>query len=190
MSDTPSWIHFNNQQDWRNWLLINYDKLKEVWVMYYKKQSAKQTMVYKEALEEALCFGWIDGLTKRLNEESYIQRFTPRRPGGNWSEINIALALKLLSEGRMHESGLKYRDQWIPGTAAIVNSKLSDIGITEFETALKQFPVATANFEKLAPSHRKNYLLWISQAKRQETRIKRITEAIALLEKGEKLGLK
>lgn len=147
-------------------------------------------MVYREALEEALCFGWIDGIVKSENESSYIQRFTPRRPNGNWSEVNIKLALKLLEEGKMHTSGLVFRHRWIPAEHPVLASFVSFPDADSWESILSKHPEALKYYESLAPSHRKQYYGWIHSAKRPETRQKRMAEAISTLEKGQKLGMK
>ncbi len=104
---------FINREAWRQWLLENHAGFNEFWIIFYKKHTGKPTVIYREALEEALCFGWIDGILKRIDDECYMQRFTPRRSRSNWSETNIKLALKLLSEGRMHESGLAFSQRWV-----------------------------------------------------------------------------
>jgi uncharacterized protein YdeI (YjbR/CyaY-like superfamily) len=190
MDTIPSSCFFENREAWRNWLIVNHDSVKELWVIYLKKHTGKQSIIYREALEEAICFGWIDGIIKRIDEERYMQRFTPRREKSNWSPTNIKLALKLSSEGKMHESGLHFRDYWVDdlGTKPLLTT--DPLVPVEFETALENSPLATNCFRNLTPSHKKNYLLWIMAAKRQDTREKRITEAIALLENGKKLGLK
>jgi uncharacterized protein YdeI (YjbR/CyaY-like superfamily) len=189
-NEIPVPFFFENQKEWRDWLIENHNKFREIWIKYYKKNSGKPSLVYREALEEALCFGWIDGMVKRIDDECYMQRFTPRRPTGNWSEVNINLALQLQSEGRMHSSGLKFSHRWIPARSNEVHREISEASVALWEDALKKYPVAEQNFNALAPSHRKNYLRFINDAKRLETRQKRIAESIALLLKGEKLGLK
>lgn len=181
---------FIDQKSWREWLLKNHDSFTEFWIIYFKKHTGKPSIYYREALEEALCFGWIDGRVNSIDNERYMQRFTPRRKNGNWSEVNINLALKLRDEGRMHASGLRFQEFWVPGNGSIVNRVLSDSSIFEWGQALESFPVAAENFNKLSPSHRKQYLQYITSAKRPETRQKRMAESIAHLEKGEKLGLK
>ncbi|MBK7212324.1 MAG: YdeI/OmpD-associated family protein [Bacteroidales bacterium] len=182
--------YFVDQKAWRVWLEKNHDSVSEFWIIYYKKHTAKPSIYYREALEEALCFGWIDGRVNSIDDEKYIQRFTPRRPNGNWSEVNINLALKLREEGKMHASGLRFQDRWIPGEGSSVNRVLSESNITEWQQALQAFPVAAESFSKLPASHRKQYLQYVTEAKRPETRQKRMAESIALLEKGEKLGPK
>ena len=190
MDHTFPSAHFENSEAWRRWLLSNYASVNELWIIYFKKHTGKPSIIYREALEEALCFGWIDGIIKRIDEEKYMQRFTPRRKGSKWSDTNIHLARKLLSEGRMHESGLLFRHHWEDGLVEKV-IRQSEIPVpAEFETALKGSPEALSNFNKLPPSSKKQYLLWITYAKREETRSKRIAESIFLLEKGKKLGLK
>ena len=92
--------------EWRRWLVKHHNGKKEIWVVYYKKASGKSGISYDESVEEALAYGWIDGLTKRIDEASYACRFTPRKPKSNWSESNIARVKKLLAEGRMAEPGL------------------------------------------------------------------------------------
>src|SRR5712692_6477148 len=94
------------RQEWREWLAQHYRDRKEIWLIYYKKGSGKTGISYEESVEEALCFGWIDGINKGINEETYAGRFTPRRPKSPWSASNRARAARLLREGRMTEAGL------------------------------------------------------------------------------------
>lgn len=96
-----------SRKEWREWLTKNHDKTTEIWLVYYKKHTGKPTIKYEEAVEEALCFGWIDGIEKRIDEERYAQRFTPRRKNSNWSESNIARYKKLVKQGLMTKAGKK-----------------------------------------------------------------------------------
>jgi len=100
-------VRARNRNEWRRWLARHHDDRKEIWVVYYKKRSGRTGVSYDESVEEALAYGWIDGLTKRIDEESYACRFTPRKPKSNWAPSNIARIKKLLAEGRMAEPGLK-----------------------------------------------------------------------------------
>jgi uncharacterized protein YdeI (YjbR/CyaY-like superfamily) len=94
------------RQEWREWLAQHHRDRKEIWLIYYKKSSGKTGISYEESVEEALCFGWIDGVNKGINEETYAGRFTPRRPKSPWSASNRARVARLLEEGRMTEAGL------------------------------------------------------------------------------------
>jgi uncharacterized protein YdeI (YjbR/CyaY-like superfamily) len=183
-------VHFENRGAWREWLMANHSITNEIWVIYFKKHTGKTSIVYREALEEALCFGWIDGMIKRIDEEQYMQRFTPRRDKSNWSDTNIRLALKLKGEGKMHESGLKFQSRWkfFPKDKDEKNANF--VLPLEIEAALREFPEAYSNFNNLPPSCRNQYVLWIMDAKKDETRARRIAESISLLEKGKKLGMK
>ena len=98
---------FATQEAWRKWLHTNHAKSAGLWIKFFKKASGKTTVVYKEALEEALCYGWIDGQMKSLDETAYVQRFTPRRPKSNWSQINREHVARLTKEGRMQPAGLR-----------------------------------------------------------------------------------
>lgn len=95
-----------SRQEWREWLTQHHQNRKEIWLIYYKKDSGKVGISYEEAVEEALCFGWIDGQTKGINQETYAGRFTPRRPKSPWSDSNRKRVVRLLREGRMSEAGL------------------------------------------------------------------------------------
>lgn len=96
-----------NRSAWRNWLLKNHEKVKEIWVIYYKKATGKPTIAYQDAVDEALCFGWIDGIEKSIDEERFAQRFTPRAKVSSWSEKNVGRYKMLLKEGLMTETGTK-----------------------------------------------------------------------------------
>src|SRR4030042_4761773 len=100
-------LYFTKREEWRKWLEKNHSSCEEVWLRYYKKPSGKPRIPYTDAVEEALCFGWIDGKIKRINEDNYIQRFTPRRKGSRWSKYNIDRVQKLIREGLMTPAGLK-----------------------------------------------------------------------------------
>jgi uncharacterized protein YdeI (YjbR/CyaY-like superfamily) len=182
-------VFFETREAWRSWLLNNHSSVNECWLEYFKKHTGKRSIVYREALEEAICFGWIDGIVKTIDEERYMQRFTPRRKGSNWSETNIRLALRLQSEGRMHSSGMQYSKFWIevPGKK---EERFTEEKSTGIEEEIRKNPEAYSTFSSLSPSCKNQYVRWISAAKRPETRNKRISESISLLEKGKKLGLK
>ena len=111
-------FHFVNRHDWRTWLEANHATANEAWLVIYKKHTGKPGLSYEEAVEEALCFGWIDGVMKRLDEEKYALRFSPRKKGSVWSELNKRRVAKLIKQGRMTEAGLakvkeaKANGQW------------------------------------------------------------------------------
>ncbi len=174
---------------WRNWLEEHGQDEKEIWLVYYKTASGKPSITYPESLDEALCFGWIDGIVKKIDEEKYARKFTPRRPGSNWSELNKHLVAKLIKEGRMTEAGLA-RVDFPLDEAAPVRPKRPALPLPDWlKESLMASPAAWENFQKLAASHQRNYIGWISDAKREETRQKRIRQAITMLEKNEKLGI-
>jgi len=185
-------LYVKNSSEWRGWLSRHYDKETEIWLVFYKKETKKPTMGYEQAVEEALCFGWIDSIIKKIDDASYARKFTPRKEQSMWSASNKRRVKKLLEEGKMTEIGLvkieaaKKSGWWDKDNRPEVSLDIPP----EFEQALKKNSKARANFEELALSYRKHYIIWIAMAKGKETRERRIKESMALLEKGEKLGLK
>lgn len=111
-------LHMASRSSWRLWLERNHDTEKEAWLVFYKKHMGKLDVTYDEAVEEALCFGWIDSILKRINDEKFVRRFTPRKPESKWSELNRKRATKMVNEGKMTKAGLeliieaKKRGQW------------------------------------------------------------------------------
>ncbi len=99
-------LYVATREEWRSWLEINHDKITDIWLIYYKAGSGKPRIPYRHAVEEALCFGWINGIVRRIDEEKYAQRFTPRKKGSNWSELNISIAETMIESGRMTQPGL------------------------------------------------------------------------------------
>ena len=181
-----------SREVWRSWLSENHASEQEVWLAYYKKHTGKASVSYIESVKEALCFGWIDGLKKRIDDERYAHRFTPRKAGSRWSPQNIRLAQELIETGVMTEAGLAAYDQRVPYDQelqqALAAKELPLAAGTE--KALKTSKKAWVNFNQLSPCYRKQYVGWIQSAKRPETREKRIREAIRLLEENKKLGMK
>ncbi len=113
--DSAEMVYCATREEWRDWLEGNHDKCKGIWLIYYKKGSGKPRVPYDDAVEEALCFGWIDSTVRRIDEEKYAQRFTPRKPDSGWSELNMRRMEQLIKEGRMTEAGLaKYREPGCP----------------------------------------------------------------------------
>src|SRR5664279_1188201 len=101
MGTQKLFLHFANAEDWRTWLRENYATQSEVWLIYYKNKTGKQNISYEASVEEALCFGWIDSIIKKLDEDRYARKYTPRTNNQNWSELNIRRVKKLMSEGKM-----------------------------------------------------------------------------------------
>lgn len=175
--------------EWRAWLEVHAAAKTEIWLVYYKKQSGRPSVTYKQALEEALCFGWIDGQIKKIDEERYAQRFTPRRKKSNWSEVNKHLVAKLVREGRMTPAGLARVDFSLPEADTPAPPR-PDLSLPDWlEAALKADPQAWENFTALPPSHQRRYIGWITDAKQEATRQKRARRALELLERNERLEM-
>lgn len=185
-------LNFTNSADWRNWLSINHKKNITVWLEFYKKKSGKMNMKYEDAVSEALCFGWIDSIIKRVNEEIYVRKFTLRNDSSYWSEINKKRVVELIKEKRMTPAGLKKikaaqkNGRWNKVIRSNLSFKVSD----EFMTALYNNIKAKNYFENLAPTYKKQYTGWINSAKMKGTKLKRIKISIKLLTEGKRLGLK
>lgn len=192
MEAQVSFISVSSRIAWRSWLVENHASEKEVWLAYYKKHTGKATVSYLDSVKEALCFGWIDGLKKSIDEERYAHRFTPRRAGSKWSPQNIRLAKELIESGEMTRAGLEAFDQGVPYDQEL--QKLlgaKEIPLTaEMEQGLKTSRKAWSNFNQLSAGYRKQYVTWLQSAKKSDTRKRRLDEAIRLLEKNQKLGMK
>jgi uncharacterized protein YdeI (YjbR/CyaY-like superfamily) len=182
-----------DREEWRAWLAANHDREKEVWLTYFKKGSGLPSIAYGDSLDEALCFGWIDSLIKRIDDIKYVRKFTPRKDDSKWSLVNKQRVQGLIKAGLMTEHGLKKVEAAkLSGSweNPIQKPKLDFEMPTEFASELQQNPRAQETFNKLAPTYQKQYLGWISTAKRPETKQKRIAESILLLSEGKKLGLR
>jgi uncharacterized protein YdeI (YjbR/CyaY-like superfamily) len=180
-------LHVETRDAWRAWLARHHDSEKEIWLVYNKKASGRPRVPYDEAVEEALCFGWIDGITKPIDENRYAQRFTPRREKSKWSDSNRRRYAKLVKEGRMTRAGLER-----PPTESVAASRptATDEIPPYIREALGKNRAAKRFFDDLAPSYRRLYVRWIDSAKKDETRRKRLHEAVSLLSRKQKLGLK
>jgi len=186
-------IELKERAEWRVWLAENYDRENEIWLVYYKKATGIPSIEYGDSLDEALCFGWIDSLIKKIDEQKYARKFTPREDDSKWSLANKKRVEKLIQDGLMTEHGLrkveaaKRSGRW---DAPVLKPKIDFNIPAEFAEALKNNPQAEAAFNNLASSHQKQYLGWIVTAKRPETKQKRIAESIKLLSEGKKMGLR
>ncbi len=186
-------IHITARAEWRRWLAENHDKEPNgIWLIFGKKKTGSPSLDYEDAVEEALCFGWIDSIIRRIDEETYCRKFTPRKDNSVWSKTNRERVAKMINEGRMTEFGLtkikaaKRLGNWGVNSGPSINFDMP----RELAHALAGNAKAEAFFNKLAPTYRKHFIGWIVIAKRPETRAKRLAESLALLERGEKLGLK
>lgn len=186
-------IEVKNREEWRLWLAANHDKEKEAWLVYYKQKTRKTSIKYDDSAEEALCYGWIDSIIKKLNDTKYLRKFTPRNDNSQWSILNKKRVEKMMKEGLMTEHGLKKVEaakrngKWDnPAQKPALQFRIPP----DFAAALKKNKKAEKTFMKMAPTYQKQYLGWIEIAKRPETKDKRIKESIRLLSEGQKLGLK
>ena len=180
-------VEVRTRKAWRAWLAKHHDKESEVWLVFHKLHTGVPSIEYEDAVEEALCFGWIDSLVRRLDDDRFARKFTPRKPDSKWSDLNVRRYERVKAAGLLAPAG----ERLAPTSNRAVRPSI-DIsgGSPDLEKALRKNPRARATFESLAPSYQRRYVGWIELAKREETKQKRIEEAIRVLEKGEKLGLK
>jgi uncharacterized protein YdeI (YjbR/CyaY-like superfamily) len=182
-------IYITTREEWRKWLKKNHNVQTEVWLIYYKKHTGKPRIAYDDAVEEALCFGWIDSTIQRIDDEKYAQRFTPRKNLKKWSELNKQRVKKLIKAGLMTEAGFAKIDRQVFSHSKTEAKKEFCIP-DDMKQAFEAEEPAWTNFLNLAPSYRRKYMLWITKAKREATRHKRLKEAIELLKENKKLGMK
>jgi len=187
-------LRVETRDAWRAWLIEHHASESEIWFVFHKAHTGRSSVPYGETVEEALCFGWVDSLIKRLDDDRYARKFTPRRLGSVWSESNKKRVEKVLAEGLMTDAGLvfvseaKASGEWDRRHSR--PSMPTDELPIELNEAFKTHPAASETFHALAPTYQKQYILWIATAKRAETRQRRANEAIEKLERGERLGLK
>ena len=179
-------LEVRSRQQWHRWLTKHHAASSGVWVVFYKGHKGVNSISHEDSACEALCFGWIDSLIKRLDENRYAVKFTPRRRSSRWSDINRRRWAALKAAGRLASAGLAAAPtdrRYAPKPA------IPDLP-TYFAKVLKANPKAWRFFRELAPSYRRHFVAWIHLGKRPETRDKRIRQSIALLTAGKKLGLK
>jgi uncharacterized protein YdeI (YjbR/CyaY-like superfamily) len=183
---TPADVRiFPSRQSFRDWLEEQHDRADALFVGYYKKGVPKVAMTYPEAVEEALCFGWIDGITYRMDAELTATRFTPRRRGSNWSAPNLERMARLLAEGRVRPAGLRAYEERDPRRDGITLARLGAAGLPkDLEARFREDAAAWAFWQSQAPSYRRNATAWIAEAKRPETRERRFGELVAASRQG------
>lgn len=186
-------LYVTNRDDWRAWLKKNYNTKKDIWLIYYKKHTGKPRLPYDDAVEEAICFGWIDSSVKRLDDERYAQKFTPRNTKSRWSELNVKRARKMIEEGKMTKAGLaKYKMGIKNSTGGTKEKPLKKklVISSDLKRELSANKKVWENFSNLAPSYKRLYIGWIASAKKEETRKRRLAETIKLLRQNKKLGMR
>jgi uncharacterized protein YdeI (YjbR/CyaY-like superfamily) len=188
VSTDRSELLVRDAQAWRAWLEARHGEEPEVWLVLAKKGTTEPTsLTYDQALEEALCFGWIDGQMRRRDEATSLQRFTPRRSRSTWSKRNVGIAERLIAERRMHPAGLaeveraKADGRWEAAYAGAATIEVPE----DLRKALAAEPKARAMFERLNGQNRYAVLYRITTAKRPETRARRIDQFVAMLARGE-----
>lgn len=176
-----------DRKAWRKWLEKNHKTSPGIWLIYYKKDSGKTRVPYDDAVEEALCFGWIDSTLRRGNEDYYMQLFMPRKEKSGWSRLNKERIEKLIANGLMTPAGIKAIDiAKANGSWAKLDTIESHEMPPEMEKAFKKNKAAKKYFDTLGPSTRKYMIHWIANAKLSETRTKRLAELIPALAEGKK----
>jgi len=179
-------LHVTSRRQWRAWLTKHHTSSPGVWLVFYKAHTGAQSIAYEEMVREALCFGWIDSLIKRLDDDRYALKVTPRKPTSKWSNLNRKRWRELKDAGRLASAGLAAAPTNNTYAPRPVIPELPDY----IAKALRTEPRAWRFFQELAPTYRRHFVVWIHMAKRPDTRARRLRESIALLAAGKKLGLK
>jgi len=194
MATTPKKAHemqvvsFTSSKEWRKWIARNHAKSSGVWLRFFKKQSGEKTVTYSEALDEALCYGWIDGQANRYDAKSYVQKFTPRRPKSIWSKRNTEKAERLIQEGRMKKAGMqqvelaKADGRWQQAYDSPKNMKVPE----DFLLQLSKNKKAKSFFDGLNKANQYAIAWRLQTAKKAETREKRLKEILAMMIEGKK----
>src|ERR1700730_6921581 len=180
---------FHSSAEFREWLEKNHDRVAELWVGLYNKRTDKKSITYREALDEALCFGWIDGVRKSINETTYKQRFTPRKAKSYWSAVNIRRVGELTKLGRVAPSGVKAFERRTSDSGKYSFESRQKKLAPAYERQFKANPAAWEFFRAQAPWHQRTSSFWVVSAKQENTRQRRLAMLICDSEKGCRLGM-
>lgn len=181
-------VFFRSPAELRKWFVGHHATANELWVGYYKKGASKPSITWPESVDEALCYGWIDGIRKSIDESSYQIRFTPRRPGSVWSAVNIQRAQALIDQGRMQPAGLEAFQARQENRSGIYSYEQRRDQLAEpYQRLLKKNKAAWDFFQAQTPSYRKTVGWWVVSAKKEETRLRRLEKLIAYSARGQTL---
>lgn len=186
----PEGNYFDSPEDFRDWLKTNHNRETEIWLGYYKKDAPIQGIGYKESVDAALCFGWIDGIVKSIDQHRYCRRFTPRKKNSIWSQVNIRRYCELKEMGLVHPAGAKVfdaRDERRQNLYSFEQEK-HELG-SAFEKKFKAKKTAWKNFHAMTPSYRKAATWWVVSAKQESTRLNRLDILIENSQNGRKIPL-
>ncbi|HNX49570.1 MAG TPA: YdeI/OmpD-associated family protein [Thermoanaerobaculaceae bacterium] len=179
---------FATPSAFREWLGSHHAEADELWVGFYRKSSGRPSLTWPESVDEALCYGWIDGIRKSLDDLSYTIRFTPRRPGSIWSGVNIERAAALLENGQMQPAGLEAYEARRENKSGLYSYEQRGVELEEpYDRILRQNQAAWSFFQAQPPSYRKAVSWWIVSAKKEETRLKRLERLAAFSVQGRRL---
>jgi uncharacterized protein YdeI (YjbR/CyaY-like superfamily) len=177
---------FATPADFRKWLEEHHETAKELLVGFYKKDSGKPSITWPESVDQALCVGWIDGIRKRIDDESYTIRFTPRRPGSIWSAVNIKRMQELIDQGLARPAGLRAFEARKENRSGIYSYEQRPESLGEpYASRLRENSAAAEFFESRSASYRRAAIWWVVSAKKEETRLKRLGELIEYSAKGQ-----
>jgi len=172
-------IYFSSPQDFYDWLEENHETADEVYVGFFKQHTGKRAMSWSEAVDQALCFGWIDGKVNAIDANRYMQRFTPRRPGSNWSKVNVEKVARLKEAGLMRPAGLAAFERRSEDRTGVYSYEDAANGLPpEYERLLRANPAAAEYFDSRPPSYRRTATYLVMSAKREETRLRRLQQLI------------
>ncbi|MCP4761598.1 MAG: hypothetical protein GY870_07440 [archaeon] len=184
-------LYLTNRKKWRIWLRKNHKVKKEIWLIYYKKHTGIARIPYNDAVEEALCYGWIDSTVKRIDDNKFMQKFTPRREKSNWSDHNVKRAKELIKTNQMTKIGLNlYNNRSVESKkTALTDPKLDTEMSLAMKKAFKTNKTALKNFNNFAPGYKRLYINWVNSAKRKETIERRIKQVVERSTKNLKPGM-
>jgi uncharacterized protein YdeI (YjbR/CyaY-like superfamily) len=171
-------IYFSSPQDFYDWLEQHHETDDEVYVGYWKKHTGKPSLTWSEAVDQALCFGWIDGRVNRIDDERHMQRFTPRRPGSNWSKVNVEKVAELKEAGRMRPAGLAAFERRDGDRTGVYSFERDAELAPEYEARLRANRAAAEYFDSRPPWYRRTAIHLVMSAKREETRLRRLDRLI------------
>ncbi|MEI5989782.1 hypothetical protein A5881_001275 [Enterococcus termitis] len=179
-------LFFSNQTEFIDWLTIHHQSASEIWVVFFKKKTNKASLTWPESVDCALVFGWIDGIRKTVDEDSYKIRFTPRKPNSVWSKVNVQKVHKLIELNQMRPEGL-----------VVFNQRSDQVGYSSdqrnvtlmkvYEDEIRKNPRSWEFFNQLPPSYKRDAIWWIMSAKKEDTRLRRLNRCIVSWERGEML---